>query len=416
MTTVRVYPPPSVKATVTIDGVPRTITVSPTAVPDQRMRTDVDAAQASADAAQADATQALADAAAVSSALDAHEADTVGAHAASAIAVTPAGGLAATDVQGALVELDGEVTAAQSAANAAQADVDALAGTVGSITIASLGGDAAGTARPPTAHAASHASDGSDAVSPAAIGAAAASHTHGASDIASGTIADARLPGRLRTSPQTVTDANDAADNGWYIINGSTGANAPASEWFFVQTIGGANKAQVAAAVAGSGSDPRVYRRRYLSNVWEPWYRLRWSEAELDARYLGLSGGTMTGALSVVSGGNLQWGTWTPVATPVSNIDAVTVYESPYLRVGDRVIGAIVYDQDATATGAFQWRASLPVPSAFGNPQNAAGVIGSSGSAGKVIADVASDELMITGGATQTSNWASTAFFIYRVL
>lgn len=409
MTTVKVYPPASVQATVTIDGVPKTITVSPTAVPDAAMRTDVDAAQA-------DATQALADAAAVSSALGAHEADTAGAHAASAIAVTPAGGLAATDVQAALVELDGEVTAAQSAADAAQADVDALAGTVGAITIASLGGDAAGTPRPPTAHAASHASDGSDAVSPAAIGAAAASHTHGAGDIASGTIADARLPGRLGPSPMSVSDANDARQNGWYVINGTTGLNAPGPGFWFVDVAGDTNDVQTAYAITGTASDTQMYRRRLLNNVWEPWYRLRWSEAELDARYLRLAGGTLTGALTLVSGGNVQWGTWTPVATPVSNIDAVTVYESPYLRVGDRVIGAMVYDQDATATGAFMWRASLPVPSAFGNPQNAAGVIGSSGSAGKVIADVASDELMITGGATQISNWASTAFFIYRVL
>ncbi len=69
----------------------------------------ITAAQDAADAAQADATQALSDAAAAQSDIDAHIADTVGAHAASAISSIPSGNLAATEVQAALNELQSDI-------------------------------------------------------------------------------------------------------------------------------------------------------------------------------------------------------------------------------------------------------------------------------------------------------------------
>jgi hypothetical protein len=79
----------------------------------------------------ADATQALADAAAAQADIDAHIVDATGAHAGSAISNTPSGNLAATTVQGALNELQTEndsqatsITAAQTAADDAQADID----------------------------------------------------------------------------------------------------------------------------------------------------------------------------------------------------------------------------------------------------------------------------------------------------
>lgn len=61
--------------------------------------------------AQSDATQALSDAANAQSDINTHIADTSGAHAASAISNTPAGNLAASDVQGALNELQGDIDA-----------------------------------------------------------------------------------------------------------------------------------------------------------------------------------------------------------------------------------------------------------------------------------------------------------------
>jgi hypothetical protein len=69
----------------------------------------------------------------VAGAVSAHVDDASAAHAASAIGVTPAGTIAATDVQAALVELDGDVTGHvgdASAAHAASAIANTPAGTI----------------------------------------------------------------------------------------------------------------------------------------------------------------------------------------------------------------------------------------------------------------------------------------------
>lgn len=68
--------------------------------------------------------------------------------------------------------------------------------------IAALGGG------PPAAHKATHATGGSDALSAADIGAAAASHNHAAGDINSGTLNIARIP--TGTTSSTVCIGNDS--------------------------------------------------------------------------------------------------------------------------------------------------------------------------------------------------------------
>lgn len=77
-------------------------------------------------------------------------------------------------------------------------------------------------ARTPTAHAASHATGGTDAVTPAAIGAAAASHTHAASAITSGTVDVARLP--VGTTAGTIAAGDDPR-----FVSGATPAAHAAS-------------------------------------------------------------------------------------------------------------------------------------------------------------------------------------------
>lgn len=59
-----------------------------------------------------------------------------------------------------------------------------------------------------TAHAARHATGGDDPVSPASIGAAAASHVHSGADVTTGTVAYARLP--VGQAASTVAAGNDA--------------------------------------------------------------------------------------------------------------------------------------------------------------------------------------------------------------
>jgi hypothetical protein len=73
------------------------------------IQTQINDAVSDAGAAQSDATQALADAAAAQADIDNHLSDSADAHDASAISNVPAGNLAATDVQAALNELQGDI-------------------------------------------------------------------------------------------------------------------------------------------------------------------------------------------------------------------------------------------------------------------------------------------------------------------
>ncbi|MBS6283781.1 MAG: hypothetical protein KH459_12240 [Oscillospiraceae bacterium] len=107
---------------------------------------------------------------------------------------------------------------------ALSADVTLAAGDVGAASASHSHTWAAITDKPtsfaPAAHASTHGSGGTDPVTPAAIGAAAASHKHGAGDINSGTLDAACLP----TVPLTKggTGQTTAAKALYALINGSS--------------------------------------------------------------------------------------------------------------------------------------------------------------------------------------------------
>jgi hypothetical protein len=99
---------------------------------------------------------------------------------------------------------------------------------------------------------------------------------------------DARyaLPARLGANAVTVTDWNNALENGWYFC--STGTNAPVGDWCVgrVEAINSANVTQTVHAYAIDGSgNTYTYRRSRTNNVWSAWYKLQLSQAEQDARY-----------------------------------------------------------------------------------------------------------------------------------
>lgn len=288
-----------------------------------------------------------------------HMLNGTGAHAASAISVTPAGSVAATDVQAAIAELDAEKSAT--------------------------------------------------------------THTHDAAGIVSGTIADARLPDRLKASVAApLADANDATENGTYLINGAVALNAPGTDYYFLRVENsGGNKFQTAFGLVSDSGDTDVWRRRYGGGAWGAWYRLRWSEAELDARYVNTAGDTMTGALTIVSGGNLVWGTWTPTGTITTNITTLTPSTGKYQRLGDIISFSIYVAVAATAIGGIRFRLTLPPGqgSAFAALADLSGAVNSSiVTAGSCLADITNDEIDCIATVNSTTLTAVTVTGLYRKL
>lgn len=105
-----------------------------------------------------------------------------------------------------------------------------------------------------------------------------------ADNLASGTVPDARLPGRLGTVAQQISDWNGALDNGWYM--GVDAANAPASGWIIgtvaAHGAAGWRTQEVHAFTADGVADTKTWRREQDNGAWGAWYRVRKSEAEIQ--------------------------------------------------------------------------------------------------------------------------------------
>ncbi len=104
-------------------------------------------------------------------------------------------------------------------------------------------------------------------------------------------MADARLPVRLGVYGATVADWNSATSNGFHM--GNAAANAPTALGWYFGYVEAHNDLYMTQTVHGfitdAPNDTKAWRRDMNNGTWSAWYRLRISEAELDARYAGIA-------------------------------------------------------------------------------------------------------------------------------
>lgn len=104
-----------------------------------------------------------------------------------------------------------------------------------------------------------------------------------ATDIVSGTFADARLPTRIGVGGRGVTDWNGATESGYYAADNALNAptNTGAGDWYLCHVVAlGSTYLQQFAFQLFNGA---AYRRILTNSVWGAWIRLR-PEAYLSAR------------------------------------------------------------------------------------------------------------------------------------
>jgi hypothetical protein len=208
----------------------------------------------------------------------------------------------------------------------------------------------------------------------ALAGKANSSHTHAATDLASGTIPDARLPARLGPTANPITDWNLATTNGWYMQ--SNALNAPATGWFigFVEAHNALWITQTVHAFTGDAStNTNVWRRSGNDSggvlTWQPWYKLQLSQAEQDARYpLISSKGAANGIASLDSGGKLPYSQLPPL-NPSNVIYTLEGLYSARPIPSSVSVGAVYYATDVDE----QYRSNGTSWSVVGNGGNERG-------------------------------------------
>lgn len=112
-------------------------------------------------------------------------------------------------------------------------------------------------------------------------------------------------------------------------------------------------------------------------------------------------------------------GKYTPTLTNVANLDASTVFEAQYIRVGPVVTVSGFLNVDPTAVGAStQLGISLPFASNFGATEDCAGVGAARGftEAGSVFADAGNDRAELRFIAVDANNHAFTYHFTYEII
>lgn len=158
------------------------------------------------------------------------------------------------------------------------------------------------------------------------------SHTHDASNIVSGLIADARLPYRLNWNASDIgtADWNTITSNGWYMSSGGT--NAPGAGWYIGEVVVHNNlwvTQTLWQFTGGSGNPPRWRRQSYDNagvRTWHAWQRVRDTEVDLDARYQQI---IAPGTTAQYWRGDKTWQTLDKTAVGLANVDNTSDANKP---------------------------------------------------------------------------------------
>ena len=233
----------------------------------------------------------------------------------------------------------------------------------------------------PSAFGLSMLDDADAAAARTTLGLAAIAASGSASDLPSGTIPDARLPGRLR--PNGVLFGGDTRTligcGLWAYVPGAThtpeGAGA-ATGYGWVWNTGDGSYAYQYCHVTSTG---QRWRRRFENSIVQAWERVRETEFELDARYVQSSGLAEiiedTIGTKIVAGTNISvsyndtTGQTTLAATGTVSAAAVDVSFTPVGGLASTNVQAALQELDSE-------KARLSGANTFTLPQTIAGQAG----------------------------------------
>lgn len=132
-----------------------------------------------------------------------------------------------------------------------------------------------------------------------------------------------------------------------------------------------------------------------------------------DRALVSSTAGVMTWGSVVTSG------TYTPTLTNVANLDASTVYDFQWSRVGDVVTVGGRVDIDPTAAASTELGISLPIASNIAGLEGAVGTAFASGIAGQgaaILGDAANNRAQMQWIAVDTTNQSMYLTFVYTII
>jgi microcystin-dependent protein len=173
--------------------------------------------------------------------------------------------------------------------------------------------------------------DANKAVTPAGLkstlgGYSASNHTHAIADTTGlqAALDSKTLPARLGGTAQSISNWNDALENGWYQSNQATNAPENVLDWWlgYVEVHNGSWVTQtVHRFTADAPTNTHIWRRSSSDNggvrAWGGWYKLQLSQGEQDARY---SLGTHNHPASVITSGTIDNARLNAATTSVAGI------------------------------------------------------------------------------------------------